>query len=110
MASKEGLTRQATAFIESCEFDQLPADAIRVGRRCILDGLGLMVAGAEEPAVQILKRDALDQAGKPEALLLGAGKSRVPASMAAASSGRPDTRMTGMTPRSRAIRVTFMAC
>ncbi|HWP60019.1 MAG TPA: MmgE/PrpD family protein [Candidatus Acidoferrales bacterium] len=76
-------TAAAAAFIEAVSFNDLPAEAIRVGTRCVLDGLGLFVAGSEEESVQILIADAEETGGRPDALLLGRGKKKVPAPIAA---------------------------
>jgi 2-methylcitrate dehydratase PrpD len=81
----EGLNTTAAAaqFIESITFDTIPAEAIRIGTRCLLDGLGLFVAGSEEHSVQILADEAEQSGGRPDALLLRRGKTKVPAPMAA---------------------------
>ncbi|HXV83946.1 MAG TPA: MmgE/PrpD family protein, partial [Candidatus Binatia bacterium] len=81
----EGLKTTATAavFVESARFNDIPAEAVRIGTRCLLDGLGLFVAGCEEHSVQILADEAEAAGGRPEALLLGRGKTKVPAPMAA---------------------------
>ncbi|MBN9081575.1 MAG: 2-methylcitrate dehydratase [Rhizobiales bacterium 62-17] len=77
------ITEQAVSFIENVRFDDLPAEALRIGRRCMVDTLGVMLAGTSEHAVHILMDDAAEQGGRPDALLLAAGWQRVPASMAA---------------------------
>lgn len=77
------VTRSACAFIEASRFDILPAEAIRIGRRCVLDGLALYVAGSDEESVQVLIEDAREVGGKPEALLLGGGGVKIPAALAA---------------------------
>jgi 2-methylcitrate dehydratase PrpD len=77
------VTRGACAFIEASRFDNLPAEAIRIGRRCVLDGLALYVAGSDEESVQVLIEDAREVGGRPEALLLGAGDTKIPAALAA---------------------------
>ena len=77
------VTREACAFIEASRFENLPQEAIRIGRRCILDGLALYVAGSDEESVQVLIEDAKDVGGKAEALLLGGGDLKIPAALAA---------------------------
>ena len=49
----------------------------------MLDGLGLFVAGSEEHTVQLLVDDAAQTGGRPDALLLSKGNTKVPAPMAA---------------------------
>lgn len=77
------VTEAAAKFVETVAFEDIPEDAIRIGTRCLLDGLGLFVSGAGEPTVRILAENAREQGGKPEARLLGCGDSRVPAALAA---------------------------
>jgi 2-methylcitrate dehydratase PrpD len=79
----KGITTQAAQFAASVTFNDIPKAAHDIGRRCIIDGLGLFVAGLSEESVNILIGDAKEQGGKPEALLLGAGSLKVPASLAA---------------------------
>ncbi|MBM2804122.1 MAG: 2-methylcitrate dehydratase, partial [Deltaproteobacteria bacterium] len=47
-------TAAAAAFVETVTFNSIPAEALRIGTRCLLDGLGLFVAGSEEHMVQLL--------------------------------------------------------
>ena len=81
----EGLktTAAAAAFVEKAGWDDIPPEAIRIGTRCLLDGLGLYVAGAEEHSVQLLIEEAEEMGGRPDALLLGRGNKKVPAPIAA---------------------------
>ncbi len=67
-------TAAAADFVESITFDAIPAEAIRVGTRCLLDGLGLFVAGSGEHTVQLLVEDAEQTGGRPDALLLKSRK------------------------------------
>ena len=66
------VTKAACAFIESSSYDRLPSEAVRIARRCILDGLGLFVAGSDEELVEVLVEDVRVIGGRPDALLLGA--------------------------------------
>src|ERR1051325_1354148 len=76
-------TAAAAEFVERVTFDAVAADALRTGTRCLLDGLGLFVAGSEEPTVEILVEDAAATGGRPDALLLSRGATKVPAPLAA---------------------------
>ncbi len=75
-------TEQACNFIETVTFDNIPEDALYIGKRCLLDGLGLYVAGSQHHAVNILIAEAVANGGTPEALIFH-GNTRVPAPMAA---------------------------
>lgn len=76
------VTEEAASFVETVRFEDIPAEAIRIGKRCIVDGLGLYVAGSEERTIEILIEEALDYGGREDALLLGRSE-KVPAPMAA---------------------------
>ena len=80
-----GLNTTATAasFIETVTYDAIPSEAVRIGTRCLLDGLGLFVAGAEEHSVQIIADEAEQTGGRADALLLRRGAVKVPAPIAA---------------------------
>lgn len=81
--NKPSLTAQAAEFAEALQYSALPEDVTRLTKRCILDGLGLFVSGLSEEGVRLLREHALEQGGKQEALLLGAGAHKVPAAAAA---------------------------
>ena len=76
-------TAAAAEFVENVTFNEIPAEALRIGTRCLLDGLGLFVAGSEEHSVQILVEEAEQIGGRKDALLLSRGGTRVPAPVAA---------------------------
>ena len=81
----EGLktTAAAASFVENVSFADIPTEAVRIGTRCLLDGLGLFVAGSEEHSVRLVIEEAEQTGGRPDALLLGRGNKKVPAAMAA---------------------------
>src|SRR5215470_3776713 len=76
-------TAAAAAFVQNMGFADIPAQALRIGTRCLLDGLGLFVAGSQEHSVQLLIEEAEQMGGRPDTLLLGRGNEKVPAAMAA---------------------------
>jgi 2-methylcitrate dehydratase PrpD len=76
-------TAAAAFFVETVTYDAIPYQALRIGTRCLLDGLGLFVAGSEEHTVQILADEAEQTGGRPDALLLGRRETKVPAPTAA---------------------------
>jgi 2-methylcitrate dehydratase PrpD len=84
MTQAESKTTAAAAdFVQNVTYDVIPADALRIGTRCLIDGLGLFVAGSKENSVKILADQAEATGGTPEALLLGRGAVKVPAPGAA---------------------------
>jgi 2-methylcitrate dehydratase PrpD len=77
------ITEDACVFIEKVRFEDISSEALTIGTRCVLDGLGLFVAGSDQECVQILAKLALDAGGREEAFVLGHGNARVPAPAAA---------------------------
>ncbi len=76
-------TAAAAAFVQTVSLETVPDEALRIGTRCVLDGLGLIVAGSEEESVQLLVEEATETGGRPEALLLSRGNAMIPAAIAA---------------------------
>ena len=64
MSQNTAITAEAIAFVEKVSYNDLPAEALRIGKRCMVDTLGVMIAGCSEHSVHILVDDALDQGGK----------------------------------------------
>ena len=77
------ITEEACSFIEKATFGDIPPAAVDIGRRCVLDGLGLFVAGSDEECVRILAKIAIDTGGRADALVLGHGAAKIPAPAAA---------------------------
>lgn len=77
------ITADGARFIENVSTKDLPAEALRIGRRCIVDTLGLYLAGGLEPTVHMLAADAVETGGKGDALILTAGNTKGPAALAA---------------------------
>jgi len=83
MENNLNITDKAVAFVEGFSYEDIPQEALDIARRCILDTIGLYIAGTSEQVVQILAREALDEGGNSDALLLMGGGRKVPASKAA---------------------------
>jgi len=76
------VTRAAAEFVAALSPDDLPAPALDIARRCILDTVGLYAAGLTEESTRIVATMARDEGGRADALLLGGGI-RVPMRAAA---------------------------
>ncbi len=81
--STSNITAQALQFIEGLSHADLTPEALRIGRRCLVDTVGLCLAGGSEHSVRILIDDAIAQGGRADASLLASGGRRVPAGLAA---------------------------
>lgn len=80
-------TRQAAAFAAALRWQHLPAEAVRIAKRCILDGLGLILAGSVQSCTPIVRAYALSSGGAEEATLFGKEPVKVPAPLAALVNG-----------------------
>ena len=63
-------------------YNATPPLCCRIGTRCMLDGLGLFVAGTEK-SVGVLVKDARDIGGTAGCAVAGRGEMKVPANLAA---------------------------
>jgi 2-methylcitrate dehydratase PrpD len=67
-------------------YDDLPAAACALARQCVLDYLGVALAGAADPLVSILLDELTEAAGAPQASIIG-HNGRLPALSAALVNG-----------------------
>lgn len=58
-------------FIESVDYEELPPEALTIAKHCIIDGLGVMLAGSTQTAGKILREFAADSGTKHEATVFG---------------------------------------
>jgi 2-methylcitrate dehydratase PrpD len=54
MTTTKTATGAVVDFIQKARVTDLPADAVTIGKRCIIDGLGVMLAGSTQDAGRIL--------------------------------------------------------
>lgn len=60
-------------FVSEADLDDFPSEALRLGKRAILDTLGVSIAGARDESVCILLEATQDRDGKPTAGIIGGG-------------------------------------
>ena len=67
------LTRYVAAFIAGTKFDDLPADVVALGKKSILDGIGLALSGAVARSGELVRRhlDSLNLAAGPATVIGG---------------------------------------
>ena len=68
-----GLTLRLAENSMSFDYDALPDAVLDVAKHCLLDWLGVTLAGSSEPLSIILRDDALEEGGAPQASLIGDG-------------------------------------
>ena len=66
-------TESAIHFILNCSWDALPAEVQRQSRRCLLDLLGALIAGAQTPVARLTANLAQAQYAGAEATILAGG-------------------------------------
>lgn len=81
-AATAGIVRRGRAV----RYERLPGDVRMLGRQCLLDWIGVTIAGSREPTSEILRRVLEEEGGRPAATLIGTGK-RAPLMQAALVNG-----------------------
>jgi 2-methylcitrate dehydratase PrpD len=82
-----GLTEAAAAFAIRLQFGDIPAEAVRIAKRCVLDGLAVQVGGSEQAAIKVLDRYIRATGGAAQSRVVGNAGLRVPAHLAALWNG-----------------------
>jgi len=80
------LTRLLAGQARALDYQDLPAPVCELARQCLLDYLGVALAGAGDPLVQILLDEMAEAGGSPQASIIGRSV-RLPASSAALVNG-----------------------
>ena len=73
-ASAMGYTETAIGFALELKWPQLPAEVRHQARRCLLDALGVLIAGTRTEPASIMARIALAQFGGDQATILVGGE------------------------------------
>lgn len=87
MLTKTHVTQETAEWAAALAFDHQPSEALRIAKRCILDGLGLIIAGARQPCTRIAMEHCLESGGSGQATILGEKPVRAPAETAALING-----------------------
>src|SRR5213078_3738352 len=82
-----GLTKYVSEFIVNAKYKDIPEDVLALGRKSILDGFGLALAGSVSPMGPLI-RQYVEKFGVPgsKASIIGSGM-KVPARFAAMANG-----------------------
>jgi len=86
MEKPESLTQEVSEFIVRTTYQDIPPGAIKLAKRCLIDGTGVVLSGSTDKASMILREYLESMGGKTESSVLGS-KLRVPASAAALANG-----------------------
>lgn len=85
--SESRTTQELAGFVDTIQLKDFSSEVQNIAKRCIIDGIGVILAGATEPCTLIVRDYALSIGGQQESSLLGQGKNRVPAHLAALVNG-----------------------
>jgi 2-methylcitrate dehydratase PrpD len=81
------LTEAAASFAVALRFEDIPADAVRIAKRCILDGLACQIGGSEQQAVRVMDTYIRSIGGAGQSRVVGNASLSVPAHLAALWNG-----------------------
>jgi len=81
------ITAEAARFIAQMTFDKLPAEAVRIGKRCILDGLAVILAGSRQQCTQIVRDFSLGNSQAAQSTGFANQPVKLPAMFAALVNG-----------------------
>lgn len=81
------ITREVAGFVADAKFSDYPAEAIRIARRCVLDGLGVMLAGSDQECTRIVREFGLKNGQDSGATAFGKDPVKLPAAFAALVNG-----------------------
>ncbi len=87
MTETAPITAAVVDFIRSAAFDRFPSEAVHLGKRCIIDGLGVMLAGATQDASRILREYVHETDARADATAFGPLPFRTSAASAALLNG-----------------------
>lgn len=68
-----GPTAQLARYAAGIRYDDLPDDVVEMARRCLLDWLGIAIAGSRQPLSPVLRATVEQVGGNPQASVIGWG-------------------------------------
>ncbi|MBN1239878.1 MAG: MmgE/PrpD family protein, partial [Gammaproteobacteria bacterium] len=87
MSGQHSVTAAVVEFVTRSRYEDLPADALTIGKRCIIDGLGVMLAGSTQPAGRIVRDYAGAADGRRDSTAFGPAPFKTSAALAALVNG-----------------------
>ena len=87
MSDQQRATSAVVDFVDRARWPDFPQEAVRIAKRCVIDGLGVMLAGSTQDAGRILRGYVRTVDGKPESTAFGPEPFRSGASSAALLNG-----------------------
>ena len=87
MNRAQSATEAVVDFVAGASLGDFPAEALALARRCVIDGLGVMLAGAVQPAGRLVAEHARAAEARAEATAFGPAPFRTTAASAALVNG-----------------------
>ena len=81
------ITTEVARFIEQMAFNELPDEVLRLGKRCVLDGLAVIMAGSRQQCTHIVRNFSLKNGQVAESTAFGNEPVKMPAMFAALVNG-----------------------
>ena len=82
----QGLTEEVASFIVNTTYSDIREEALRLAKRCMIDGTGVMLSGVIDQSSSIVRAYLAELGGQPESTVLGS-RLRLPAPAAALANG-----------------------
>lgn len=83
MTDNKSLTAQASEFAVNLSFNDISDEALHLAKRCVLDGLAVMLAGSEQDCIDVAERFIRNTGGNPHSRVVGDASLKIPAHLAA---------------------------
>ena len=86
-ADIKGTTEAVVAFVAGTNIRSFPSEAIELGKKCLLDGFAVTLAGSTVHGSAIVREYIKTLGQKPEATVFGPEAMKAPAALAALANG-----------------------
>lgn len=81
------ITEEVANFVATTRHEDFSPEMQHIAKRCIMDGIGVILAGSTEPCTRIVRDYVCSVEGKKESTLLEKGRTQAPAHLAALVNG-----------------------
>ncbi len=81
--SEISLTKEASDFAYKLQYEHLSNEALSITKRCILDGISVMIGGTEQDALDVMYKYIKSTGGSPQSRLIGVKDKKFPAHLSA---------------------------
>ncbi len=85
--SERTMTKEIAEYIVREKFESLPAEVVRLAKRCVVDGTGVMLAGSASDSGRVIQRYVSESATVGGAATVAGTSIKAPASLAALANG-----------------------